>query len=142
MYELSKTFRFEAAHRLAKGFTGKCANIHGHSWNGKLTVETSSLDEFDFGVDYSILGKFTKEIEGLLDHQILLYADDGEVVDFVVRSRFNHVLFEHNPTCETIARWIWQRAMKYFQDMPDVRVRYVEVSETCTTGCRYSEKVQ
>ena len=39
MYTLTKAFRFESAHRLAKGYEGKCANIHGHSWNGELTVE-------------------------------------------------------------------------------------------------------
>lgn len=140
MYELSKSFRFEAAHRLAKGFRGKCANIHGHSWNGKLTVETSSLDHFDFGVDYTILGKFTKEIEAQLDHKILLHAEDEAVVGFVVNSGFDHVVFDQNPTCETLARWIFRKAVQHFQNFPDVTVKCIEISETCTTGCRYTDK--
>lgn len=42
-WKLSKVFYFEAGHRLVKGYTGKCNNLHGHSWGLKVTVESDSL---------------------------------------------------------------------------------------------------
>ena len=82
MITLEKKFRFESAHRLAKGYVGKCANIHGHSWNGKLIIRTEGLDEFGMGFDYKEMGKFTKGIEKQLDHKLLLFKGDKELVRF------------------------------------------------------------
>lgn len=56
MYSLSKNFRFESAHRLGKGYEGKCRNIHGHSWNGSIKVKVKDLDQYDFGIDFGLLG--------------------------------------------------------------------------------------
>ena len=72
MYTLTKKFRFESAHRLAKGYKGKCANIHGHSWNGHITVEVRGLDKYGMAYDYTKLKEFTQKIEKQLDHSILL----------------------------------------------------------------------
>ena len=69
-FTLSKTFRFEAAHRIAKGYEGKCKHIHGHSWNGSITVSCSKVDRFGMGVDFGVIKQFLKQIE---DYFLLLF---------------------------------------------------------------------
>ena len=44
MFYLTKIFHFEAAHALA-GYDGKCRNIHGHSYELRVTVKGMPLDE-------------------------------------------------------------------------------------------------
>lgn len=135
--ELTKKFRFESAHRLAKGYVGKCSNIHGHSWNGNLTVSTTTLDKFSMGVDYGILGKFLKQIEEALDHKLLVCAEDTELIEICKKNEWLHVEFAENPTSEAIAIWIFETAQEFFaeEEYAHVTVKSVTVEETCTTAC-------
>lgn len=138
MFNLTKSFRFESAHRLAKGYTGKCKNIHGHSWNGEVSVDCEQLDRFNFGVDYKDLGAFTKEIENLLDHKILLWKEDSSLVSFCSENGYEIVLFKDNPTCEVIAKWIHGELVKYcVENIPFAKNIKVSIKETCTTSCTY-----
>lgn len=141
-WQLTKSFRFEAAHRLGKGYEGICNTIHGHSWNGTLCVSTTTLNKFDFGVDFRDIGKFTKSIEGTLDHTLMLGESDRYIVPKSEATEFSIRLFERNPTCETIAQWIYREAVHYFaEQMPGAfAVEWVEIRETCTSSCRYSER--
>lgn len=140
MYQLTKNFRFETAHRLAKGYVGKCANIHGHSWNGSIAVSVKELDEFGFAVDYKDLGKFTKMIEDTVDHKIMLWKGDQEIIDLCADQGWQFVIFEGNPTCESVAKWIFEAATQYFKKEFGERVAidHVIIHETCTTGCTYN----
>ena len=85
MILLTKKLRFESAHRLAKNYVGKCAEIHGHSWNGEIQVGCTKLDEFGMGVDFGDIKKFNKIIEDELDHKILLYEKDEALINFCQR---------------------------------------------------------
>lgn len=139
-WELAKDFRFEAAHRLAKGYEGKCKNIHGHSWNGTLTVECWELDKHNFGVDFSELKSFLKRIEDSLDHKLMLCTDDSKLLDLCKAEGYEIVAFEDNPTCEIIAQWIYREAVYYFKSKGiKCIVKSVDIRETCTSGCKYSE---
>lgn len=140
MYHLSKRFRFETAHRLGKCYPGKCRNIHGHSWNGMITVEASTLDEYDFGVDFGLLKPFVKGIEDALDHGIILQASDVELVSLCERNDWKNVVLPDNPTCEVLARWIFHEAVKHFaKHHPELKLRVhcVQIEETCTSRCEY-----
>lgn len=123
MFRLQKKFRFEASHQL-KHHDGKCARLHGHSWNGFIEVEGNYL--IDEGpkqnmlIDYADLSKITKEIEQRFDHQHL-----------------NDVLGEDMPTSELIARKIFS---EFADDMPKgLSLRRVVIEETCTSRCEFSE---
>lgn len=143
MYRLTKKFRFEAAHRLAKGYTGKCANIHGHSWNGELTVECTELDKFSFGIDFVELKKLLNNVETLYDHAILLYIEDKELIKLCKDNEWKHSIFSENPTSEVIANVIFKAAKEYFSDKEDInsaiKVHSVTIEETCTSRCEYYE---
>ena len=137
MYHLTKNLRFESAHRLGKGYSGKCQNIHGHSWNGHISVSVDDLDQYDMGVDFKDLGTFCKMIEGILDHKLLVLAEDQELISLCVKEGWAHVVFEKNPTCETIAAWIHAKAVDFYSAWPKVKVDSVTIEETCTTSCTY-----
>lgn len=138
-YLLTKTFRFESAHRLAKGYEGKCANIHGHSWNGSIEVACDDLDKFDMGVDYGLLGKYGKRIDQLLDHAILLHDDDQDLINLCHSNMWKQVKFRSNPTSETIARYLFDIIKEWL--LNDIgafaQLISVTINETCTTACRY-----
>ena len=134
---LSKTFRFESAHRLGKGYDGACANIHGHSFNGDIQVACSTLDRFDMGVDFSEIKKFIKIVEDQFDHKLLVYKEDRDLIRFCEASGLAVFVFEDgNPTSEVIARHIFNQAEAYFRALnPEIKVSQITVEETCTSRC-------
>lgn len=136
MYKLTKNFRFESAHRLAKGYEGKCANIHGHSWNGTLILETAVLDTKDISVDFYQMGKFCKSMEECFDHKIILCESDTDIIELCRKNNYAMVLLPDNPTCEAIAKYIYERALLHFTE--PIKVKSVEIKETCTTSCTYT----
>lgn len=141
MHRLTKKFRFETAHRLGKGYNGKCANIHGHSWNGEITVDCESLDGYGFGIDFGELKKFTKAVEDKLDHGLILHEGDSELAELCVNSGWKIVTLPDNPTCEVLAAWIFDTALEYFSLLP-VTVYRVTIEETCTSRCEYYGKTK
>lgn len=137
MYILSKTFRFEMAHRLSMGYMGKCANVHGHSWNGQIVVDCESLDDVGMGIDYAELKKITKVFEDTYDHKLVLHEGD-ELVE-VLTYKTELVLLEDNPTSEVLARELWNIASRMIarDNMPCKLIR-IDIKETCTSECSYS----
>lgn len=138
-YQLIVKFRFEAAHRLAKDYAGKCANIHGHSFKGELAVTANQLDEMDMVIDYADLKVLTKSIANDLDHKLLLYENDKELIEFCRKFNLNILLFDANPTSEVIARFIYNRLKSQIYTIdPTIEVDYVMIEETCSSRCMYS----
>lgn len=86
---VTKTFAFEAAHRLLD-YQGKCERLHGHSYKLAVTVDAPVRPDgiaFDF-VDLKRIVK-TRVVD-VLDHRYLN--------DYVPKS-----------TAENMAAWIWNR---------------------------------
>lgn len=140
LYKLTKKFRFESAHRLGKGYKGKCRNLHGHSWNGHIEVSTTTTDQFDMAADFSELGKFCKELEARLDHKCLVWVGDKELIDYLSATGQEHVLFDQLPTCETIAKVVYDMLVKHFEPQRHVKVVSVTIEETCTTSCTFTKE--
>lgn len=134
MYLLTKKFRFETAHRLSKGYKGKCANIHGHSWNGEITLQFNTLDEYDFGIDYAKIKTFTKSMEQEFDHGVMLHESDKDIIELCNKNGWKAIVFQHNPTSEVLAVEIYQRAAEWFGVYC---VKRVIIEETCTSRCEY-----
>lgn len=140
MYELTKNFRFETAHRLAKDYVGKCANIHGHSWNGNIKISVPSTDRFGMAVDFKDLGKFCKAVEEKFDHKIMLYRGDEELIKLCGDKGWAILVFNDNPTCEIVAEHLFHEAVDWFRAFPEIEVLEVTIHETCTTGCTFKLK--
>lgn len=81
------TFTFEAAHRLP-WHSGKCRNLHGHSYRLDVTV-AGPLDDNGVVIDFDRLRE-------IVDHSVIAVWDHRDL---------NEVL--DNPTAELLARRAW-----------------------------------
>ena len=114
--ELSKDFRFEAAHSLPNVPPGhKCGRLHGHSFRVEITVKGPVDPHIGWLIDFAELKAKFKPLDDLLDHRYL-----------------NEIPGLENSTSENLARWIWRKLK------PELPILYqVTVHETCTSKCVY-----
>jgi 6-pyruvoyltetrahydropterin/6-carboxytetrahydropterin synthase len=114
--ELTKEYRFEAAHRLPRVPPGhKCARIHGHSYKVEVVVRGPIDPATGWLIDFGVIDEAWADLHALLDHQNL-----------------NDVPGLENSTCENIAVYLW-RALR-----PRIEVLgAVTVWETADSKCTY-----
>jgi 6-pyruvoyltetrahydropterin/6-carboxytetrahydropterin synthase len=117
MYRISKQFHFSASHIL-KGLPEEhpCSRLHGHNYSLELQLESETLSDVGFIVDYNELKEFDELIRERYDHRHL-----NDVVSF-------------QPSAELLARHFYLAAKERWPQL--IRVR---LSETGTTLAEYSE---
>jgi len=110
--EISREFRFEAAHRLPFVTPGhKCARLHGHSFSATVTVTGPVAEKLGWVMDFDDISKIVKPIiDGELDHRYL-----------------NDIKGLENPTSEKIALWLWNKVKPHLPQLYKIVVH-----ETCT----------
>ena len=114
--DIYKEFNFEAAHRLPNVPPGhKCARLHGHSFQVRITVSGDAPEPSGWVMDFADLKAAFRPLLERLDHYYL-----------------NDIPGLENPTSENICLWIWQHLKP---DLPTLTC--VEIRETCTSGCIY-----
>lgn len=119
IYELRKTIRFEAAHRLPHlPIDHKCSRLHGHSYSATLVLRGVLDEKMGWIIDTGEIKKIAKPIFDLLDHRYL-----------------NEIQGLENPTSEIIAAWIYEKLASLLPQLAQVIV-----AETCTTEARYPVK--
>ncbi len=136
MLTLEKEFKFEAAHRLVKGYAGKCASIHGHSWVGLVEVTTAGdqMDEYDMLVDFADIKKAIAETVDALDHSCIVYENDP-LVWYLVENDQKYYQVSGNPTSETLARHLFNVFTENLKQF-GAQVISVTIKETCTSSCK------
>src|SRR5438105_15071434 len=93
MWELTKSFRFEAAHALAGTTLGEAgAEVHGHSYRADVTIAGAPDPATGMIVDTGLLERSIADVQRALDHKLLNGIDALGV-----------------PTMENLARFIWDR---------------------------------
>ncbi len=114
--ELSRTFRFEAAHYLPRLPEGhKCRRVHGHSYAVEVVVRGPVDPDTGFFVDYADISEAFRPLRTALDHRLL-----------------NEIEGLENPTSENLARWLWQRLCGAVRGL-----HAITIAETCTSKCTY-----
>jgi len=114
--QIYKDFSIEAAHRLPNVPEGhKCARLHGHSFQVRISVEGPLGEESGWVMDFGDIKAAFAPIYAQLDHH---YLNDIEGLE--------------NPTSENLAMWIWQKLKPTLPQLCSVRIK-----ETCTSGCIY-----
>ena len=115
MFYLTKIFHFEAAHAL-NGYDGKCRNIHGHSYELRVTVKGMPLNEtgnpkngmvIDF---HDLKAIVNQEVVEKLDHSFII--GDNMPNDFVEMTKKNFdkvVELPYQPTTENMLADFAQR---------------------------------
>lgn len=118
-YRISKEFHFSASHQLHGLRDGHpCGRVHGHNYIVRVTLESETVDERGFVVDYNDLKPFGQWIDDTLDHEHL-----------------NNVL-PMQPTAENMARLFVEVIEEEFPMPEGVRVS-VAVSETPKTWAEW-----
>lgn len=116
MYELSKQFRFDAAHTLDRIVqTESSRRIHGHSYRGEVTLRGRPDPISGMIVDVGILEKEIESVRDALDHRFLDDINDLGPA-----------------TMENLCRWIWNRLKPEFPALSKVSVYRDSSSDAVT----------
>lgn len=104
MITVSKDFTFDAAHRLVKGYEGKCKNVHGHTYKVELTATTprSTINQYDFIMDFDHFKAVKKWVDDNWDHAMLVNMDDEEMIEFLKKNNQKYFEVHANPTVEIL----------------------------------------
>lgn len=133
MYYLQSTAAFDSAHFL-KGYNGKCANIHGHTWTVEVTVGSGTLKESGekrgMVIDFSDLKQAVRALAKRFDHTLIY--EKGSLKQSTLASLadegFSVTEVPFRPTAENFARHFYDALAA---DLPVVRVRVFETPDNC-----------
>jgi 6-pyruvoyltetrahydropterin/6-carboxytetrahydropterin synthase len=116
MWELTKSFRFEAAHALSGTTFGEASEeIHGHSFRTEVTVRGTPDPATGMVLDLGLLEQRMAEVQKALDHKLL-----------------NRIDALGPPTLENLSRFIFDRVQNAG------RVTRVSVHrDSCNESCTY-----
>lgn len=116
MFELSKQFRFDAAHTLDRSInTESSRRIHGHSYRAEVTVRGHPDPVTGMVVDLGLLERTMADARDALDHRFL-----DEVNDL------------GPATMENLSRWIWDRLAPEVANLFKVSVYRDSSGEACS----------
>jgi 6-pyruvoyltetrahydropterin/6-carboxytetrahydropterin synthase len=115
MWELTKSFRFEAAHSIAGTTLGPAGDeVHGHSFRAEITIQGVPDPATGMIVDLGLLDRKLEAIRSTLDHKWL-----------------NQIPSLGAPTLENLARFIWDR-VEGAGALARVTVHRDSLNEACT----------
>ena len=120
MFELTVNGHFDAAHYL-KSYQGKCAKLHGHTWQVEVRVRGNNLDDKGILIDFSLLKKYLKAVTEQLDHKLINEVEP-----------FNEI----NPTAENISRYIYDQCQSQL-NAHQINVYSVTVWESPRAAATY-----
>jgi len=115
--ELTREFRFEAAHRLPMVPPDhQCSRMHGHSFRIEIALAGELDERMGWLVDFDQVAAVVDPlIDRELDHRTL-----------------NDVPGLENPTSELLCAWLWKRLAPQLPGLAAITVH-----ETCTARCTY-----
>ena len=115
MFYITKIFHFEAAHAL-NGYDGKCRNIHGHSYEMRVTVKGMPLNELGnpkngMVIDFHDLKAIVnQEVIEKLDHSFIIGNNMPKDFVEITKQNFDKVVeLPYQPTTENMLADFAQR---------------------------------
>lgn len=115
MFELSKQFRFEAAHTLRRNVDAEPSRrIHGHSYTAEVTLQ-GKRDANGMVLDLGHFARALEEARGKLDHHFL-----DDITDL------------GPATIENLAAWIWKTVEPACPGLARVAVWRESSGDRCT----------
>jgi 6-pyruvoyltetrahydropterin/6-carboxytetrahydropterin synthase len=116
MYELSKEFRFDAAHTLDRALdTEASRRIHGHSYRAEVVIRGRRDPESGMVVDLGLFDQALQETRDGLDHRFL-----DEIGDL------------GPATMENLSAWIWRKLEPKLPNLSRVTVKRDSDTGSCT----------
>jgi 6-pyruvoyltetrahydropterin/6-carboxytetrahydropterin synthase len=115
MWELTKSFRFEAAHSLPGTTFGDASEeIHGHSFRAEVSLRGTPDPKTGMVLDLGLLERGMAEVQKTLDHKLL-----------------NKVEALGQPTLENLSRFIFEK-LQHAGSITRVSVHRDSCNESCT----------
>jgi 6-pyruvoyltetrahydropterin/6-carboxytetrahydropterin synthase len=120
MHELSKQFRFEAAHTLSRKVEREPSlRIHGHSYRAEITLRGEPDVGSGMLIDLGLLEMKITEVRDRLDHRFL-----DEIEDL------------GPATLENLCLWIWRQLKPNLPNLTMISVH----RDSSGDSCSYKEK--
>jgi 6-pyruvoyltetrahydropterin/6-carboxytetrahydropterin synthase len=136
MFSVTKTFKFESAHRLL-GHQGKCRHLHGHSYTVIVSFSSSELNSLGMVMDFQLIKDTVGNwISDNWDHNAILNIEDPLALQLHSHngSKVPYKMY-CNPTAENLAKELFDRFDLF--NSP-VRISQVTIYETETSCASYS----
>ena len=118
MFYLTKIFHFEAAHAL-NGYDGKCRNIHGHSYELRVTVKGMPLNKpgnpkNGMVIDFHDLKQIVnQEVVEKFDHSFIIGNNMPSDFVEITKKNFDKVVeLPYQPTTENMLADFAERIKK------------------------------
>ena len=117
--EVTKSFRFEAAHSLPLLPDGhKCKRLHGHSYEVIVGCKGPLEPTLQWVVDYARISMCMKPLIDMVDHHNL-----------------NEVMDTDATTAEALALWFWERLAISLPWLSVIEVRETPTSNVILRKC-------
>ncbi len=102
--KIAKEFRWEMGHRLTF-HQGKCKNLHGHSYKCVIEI-TGEKDKNGIIIDYYDLSNIVNPVIKELDHSIMVYSEDKELISLLEKLNSKTVIVNFESTAENICHYL------------------------------------
>ena len=123
MHRVGIKRQFSAAHRL-EGHPGKCARLHGHTWQVEAVFSSAGLGREEMVIDFEEAGRMLDAVIEPYDHQYL-----NELERFA----------SARTTAENVARFMFVDLLKQVENSSaSVTVESVTVWESPDTWASFS----
>lgn len=129
---ISKDIKFDCAHLLSN-YEGKCANLHGHTYHGKVIINAAAPSiKTGMIMDYNEI----KQIVDELDHATIfssdVYRDDveNELLDWARRHDMRYVILYGRSTAEGIVHYLVKRFIDDLRYLDGKVTVEIQLSET------------
>ena len=135
---IRRKFQFDAAHMLSN-YTGKCANLHGHTYTGEVCISADVVEITGMVLDYNVI----KKVIDVFDHALLLSGvsersqAEHDLLCWALRYGMKYADIGYKCTAENIAKLI----AKMIADKIDRKCNVqVWLHETPDSTAMYEEK--
>lgn len=127
MYNISKEFNVEYAHRLNLPYESACRNIHGHSGRIVISITSDALDENYMIIDFVKLKEdIQKKIQGFMDHVLILNKND--VFINILSSKTKVLSIDGEPTAENLSKMICNSYVDPYLQKINLRAHEISVT--------------
>ena len=127
--KIAKEYKWEMGHRLTF-HKGKCKNLHGHTY--KIRVElTGNTDNNGMVLDYYTIDSLIKPILEELDHGVIVYKNDLDLINLLAGINSKHTILEEECTAENITGYILEKIKKtaFPKNISSVKIRLYETED-------------
>ena len=123
MEKIIVTAKFHTGHRQL-GYPGKCKFVHGHTWQGKVTVAAEEFprDDLDMSLDFGDI----KDVMRFMDHKMLVTEQDATFMNSEFFEPEGVVMLKgKGPSVENVAYYVYDGVVALIQKQyPGRNVRY------------------